>query len=276
MDRFRYGFLAIDPGLLQIKHGAKTVLAVVAALEIFHFAQSQVALYAGMSAGFLMQSTAGNARKMRQITMAAMGISSTLAVGLGSELSGQPWAKQALLVLAAFGAFYVRRWIPGKAMFPVFAFVLTLLATVQPGGASSALPMMGAIFTGFVSAFAVYFYVLPDESLHAFRHASNLFIYHLREAMRSRENIRDALRAMHRAVAFEEEERDHLGAHAPAECEAVLTVQYEALQVSTLLLDMGSDGTRHDESEQSAERFSRDYLKQVARQLRQAQSLIAN
>lgn len=274
MDRFRYGLLAIDPGLLQIKHGAKTVLAVVAALEIFHFAQSQVALYAGMSAGFLMQSTAGNARKIRQITMAAMGFSSTLAVGLGSELSGQPWAKQTLLLFAAFGAFYVRLWIPGKAMFPLFAFVLTLLATVQPGGAGSALPMMEAIFTGFVSAFVVYFYVLPDESLRAFRHASNLFLHQLREAMQDREKMRNALRSMHRAVAFEEEEQDHLGTHAPAECEAVLTAQYEALQVLTLLLDMYRDTMQHGPSEQSAERLSRDYLKQVATQLTHAQSLI--
>ena len=74
------------------------------------------------------------------------------------------------------------------------------------------------------------------------------------------------------ATAFEEEERDHLGMHAPPACEEILTAQYEALQVSTLLFDMERGATQQDESERSAERLSRDYLKQVAKQLKQTQS----
>ena len=274
LDRFRYLALAIDPGLLQIRHGAKTVLAVVIALEALRFGGSDLALYAGLSAGFLMQSTAGTARKTRQITMCAMGVASTIAVGIGSELSERQWPKEVLLVFAAFAAFYVRRWIHGRAMFPIFAFVLTLLATVQPGGAKAALPMMVAVFTGFISAFGVYFYVLRDESLHAFRHASDLFLFRLRRGLRSPREAQSDLRAMHRAVAFEEEEREHLGSLAPEICTAVLGYQYEALQVLILLLDIEKNAGCSGDSRASAARFSQEYLVQVVRSLERNRLLL--
>ncbi len=238
LNQIRYFLLAADPGLSQLRHGAKTVLAVVIALEAMRFLGSDVALYAGLSAGFLMQSTAGTARRTRQISMAAMGFVSTIAVGVGSELSGHAWMKELLLVAAAFAAFYVRRWIHGKAMFPVFAFILALLATVQPGGEKSALPMMVAVFSGFISAFCVYFYVLRDESLYAFRNAANLFRFRLQRGMQQPGAAQADLSVMHRAVAFEEEEREHLGGFAPPICETVLSHQYEALQVLILLFDM--------------------------------------
>jgi len=266
MDRFRYFVLAVDPGMMQLKHAAKTVLAVVIALEAFRFLQSREALYAGMGAGFLMQSTAGNERRTRQISMAYMGAASVIAVGLGSILSGQHVAKQLLLVGAAFAAFYVRRFIPGKAMFPMFAFVLTLLATVQPGGAGSALPMMLAISGGFVSAYAVYFYVLRDESLRAFRHAVDLFIFRLHHARAHPGNEQNDLLVLHRVVAFEEEERETLGGLAPEVCGAVLSSQYEALQVLIILYDIERQ-SEDDAAQASAIEFSNSYLDEVEKQL---------
>ncbi len=277
LDRFRYFLLAPDPGLQQLKHAAKTVVAVVIALEAFRFLHSQAALYAGMSAGFLMQSTAGATRRTRQISMAAMGVASTIAVGLGSELSGRQVAKEALLVAAAFGAFYVRRFIPGKAMFPMFAFVLALLATVQPGGAGSALPMMLAVFGGFASAYSIYFYLLPDESLRAFRHAADLFLFRLRHARRNPGNEQNDLRAMHKAVAFEEEEMETLGALAPVHCEALMTNQYEALQVLIVLFDVerhSAEGGGKSAAQEAAAKLSREYLAAVSRELRRVRELM--
>ena len=277
LDRFRYFVLAPDPGLQQLKHAAKTVVAVVIALEAFRFLHSQAALYAGMSAGFLMQSTAGTARRTRQISMAAMGAASTIAVGLGSELSGRHLAKEALLVAAAFAAFYVRKFIPGKAMFPMFAFVLTLLATVQPGGAGSALPMMVAVFGGFGSAYLIYFYVLRDESLRAFRHAADLFLFRLRHARRNPGNEQNDLRAMQKAVAFEEEEMEALGALVPVHCRAFLANQYEALQVLIVLFDVerhSADGGAKSAAQEAAEKLSRGYLTEIAKDLRQRRELM--
>ena len=272
LDRFRYVFLAGDPGLQQLKHAAKTVLAVVAALEAFRFAGSQVALYAGMSAGFLMQSTAGEERRTRQMTMAWMGFASTLAVGLGSELSAQHWAKQILLVGAAFAAYYVRRFIPGKAMFPLFAFVLTLLATVQPGGAGSTLPMMAAIFGGFVSAFLTYFYLLPDETPRAFRHAAELFLFRLQQARKREASAKVDLRAMHRAVVLEEEEQQHLGLREREVCSRLLTTQYDALQLLTLIVDM--QGQPPSPSRQKAWQLSHEYLAEIVGDLETQRELL--
>jgi len=149
LDWFRHFVLAADPGLVQLKQAAKTVLAVVIGLEAFRYFEGQVALYAGMSAGFLMQSTAGTARRTRQIAMAAMGLITTIFVGLGSELSARRWAKQVLLLQA------------------------DAAGNCAAGWARSAGPMMAAVLTGLCSAFLVYFFVLPDESLRAFRHASH-------------------------------------------------------------------------------------------------------
>jgi len=256
-----------------LKQAAKTVLAVVIGLEAFRYFEGQVALYAGMSAGFLMQSTAGRARRTRQIAMGAMGLITTIFVGLGSELSARHWAKQVLLVMAAFTAFYVRRFIPGKAMFPIFGFTLTLLATVQPGGARSAGPMMAAVLTGLCSAFLVYFFVLPEESLRAFRHAAQLFLFRLRHAQENPGAAEDDLRAMHRAVALEEEEREHLGELASEHCGTVLGSQYEALQVLVLLNDIGHQQSANGDQEKAA-RFSRDYLAQVTESLETQSDLL--
>ncbi len=275
LDRFRYFVLAPDPGLQQLKHAAKTVVAVAIALEAFRSLHSQAALYAGMSAGFLMQSTAGSTRRTRQLSMAAMGVASTIAVGLGSELSGQHGAKEALLVAAAFGAFYVRKFIPGKAMFPMFAFVLTLLATVQPGGAGGPFPMMLAVFGGFSSAYLIYFYVLPDESLRAFRHAADLFLFRLRHARRNPGNGQNDLRAMHKAVAFEAEEMEALGALVPSHCAAFLANQYEALQVLIVLFDVERHSAEcKSAAQEAAEKLCRGYLADVAKELRQSRELI--
>jgi len=273
IDRFRYFLLAADPGMMQLKHAAKTVLAVVIALEAFRFLHSQAALYAGMSAGFLMQSTAGNHRRTRQISMALMGAASTVAVGVGSELSGQHLAKELLLVAAAFAAFYVRRFIPGKAMFPMFAFVLTLLATLQPGGAGAALPMMTAVFGGFLTAFAVYFYLLPDESLRAFRHSVDLFVFRLQHARRNPGHEQGDLRVLHRAVAFEEEEREVLGRVACALCSQVLADQYEALQILIVLFDIEGQADS-GASQQMAARFTQDYLSEITSRLEQDRMLL--
>ena len=273
LTRLRYHLLAADPGLSQLKHGAKTVLAVVAALEALRFSGSALALYSGLSAGFLMQSTAGTARRTRQITMGAMGFASTIAVGIGSELSERQWAKQLLLVAAAFSAFYVRRWIHGKAMFPVFAFILTLVATVQPGGAKSAMPMMLAVFTGFLCAFAVYFYVLRDESLNAFRNAAALFLFRLGHAIKHPGKAQADLRVLHRALAFEEEEREHLGELAPAYCAEILDSQYEALQVLVLLFDIERSQATNASSLEAA-RFSRAYLDKVFQDLERREDLL--
>ena len=275
VDRFRYFVLVPDPGLHQLKHAAKTVVAVVIALEAFRFLHSHAALYAGISAGFLMQSTAGTTRRTRQISVAAMGVASTVAVGMGSELSGWPLAKELLLVAAAFAAFYVRKFIPGKAMFPMFAFVLTVLATVQPGGAGSALPMMVAVFGGFVSAYFVHFYLLPDESLRAFRHAADLFLFRLRHARRNPGKEQSDLRALHKAVAFEEEEMESLGDLVPDVCRALLAKQYEALQVLIIVVDAEHHSAdKKSAAQTAAEKLSRVYLAETAKELKQCRALL--
>lgn len=272
IDHIRYFLLSSDAGLSQLKHAAKTVLALVIALEVCRWMEPRGTLYAGLSAGFLMQSTAGSARRIRQISMASMGAASTLAVAVGSLLASNIWAKEALLVGAAFAAFYVRRFIPGKAMFPIFAFVLMLLATVQPGGTGRALTMMTAVAVGFASAYLVFFYVLPDGTTRAFRHAVDLFAFRA-SRIRADANRAANLRAMHQAVAFEEEEIETLPRAVAVRCRGVLTQQYEALQVLTILAELGPD---HEEepAQRAAREFGRAHLNEVVLLLRRERALL--
>ncbi|MDQ6676312.1 MAG: hypothetical protein M3Z09_03350 [Acidobacteriota bacterium] len=272
IDHIRYFLLASDPGLSQLKHAAKTVLALVIALEVCRWMEPRGTLYAGLSAGFLMQSTAGSARRTRQISMASMGAASTLAVAIGSLLASSAWAKEALLVAAAFAAFYVRRFIPGKAMFPVFAFVLMLLATLQPGGTGRAATMMTAVAVGFASAYIVFFYVLPDGTTRAFRHAADLFLFRATRIRADPSRAAD-LHAMHRAVAFEEEEMETLTPMAGVPCRAVLAQQYEALQVLTILAELGREYDE-DASQRAAREFGLVHLDEVLALLRQERALL--
>lgn len=158
-------------------------------------------------------------------------------------------------------------------MFPMFAFVLTLLATLQPGGAGAALPMMTAVFGGFLTAFAVYFYLLPDESLRAFRHSVDLFVFRLQHARRNPGHEQGDLRVLHRAVAFEEEEREVLGRVACALCSQVLADQYEALQILIVLFDIEGQADS-GASQQMAARFTQDYLSEITSRLEQDRMLL--
>jgi hypothetical protein len=132
---------------------------------------------------------------------------------------------------------------------------------------------MTAVFGSFLVAYAVSFYLLPVESFRAFRHSFDLFVFRLQHARRNPGHEQRDLRVLHRAVAFEEEEREALGSLAPALYSHVLADQYEALQILIVLFDIERQ-TDRGTSQQMAARFTQDYLTEITGRLEQDQVLL--
>lgn len=174
-----------DPGLLRLTQAFKTLAAVLIVLALFHSATLQTKLFGGIGAGFLMQCTSTGTRRRQQLTMSVTAICMIAAVGLGSGLSGHPRLQDALLVALAFIAFYVRRFLPDQNMFPVFGFVLCLLATALPAGWERARGEMLALAVAFPVAFGIFFYVAPPDRLRAFADALEMFFARSSEFLRS-------------------------------------------------------------------------------------------
>jgi hypothetical protein len=107
--------------------------------------------------------------------MILTGLAMMALVTLGGVLEGERLVREGLVVVIAFGAFYVRRFVPHRAGFTTFGFVLYVVSTVLPGGWSRVGEHLLAQAGGLAAAFVVFFFVLPRDLGRAFRHAVCLF-----------------------------------------------------------------------------------------------------
>ncbi len=150
--------------------------AVFLALLIFHWADVQTRLFAGMGAAFLMQCSSTGPRKRQMLTMIITGISMMVAVGLGSGLEAHKLAQDVLLAVVTFTVFYVRRFLPDQNMFPLFGFILFVLSTALPGGWARARMEMVAMAAGIPVTVAIYFFIYPHWPAVGFRDSLQLFL----------------------------------------------------------------------------------------------------
>ena len=124
-----------DPGRLRAIQAFKTVLAVVILIGLLHGAETETRIFGSIGGAFFLQCTSTGSRRRRQVTMALTAAATVAGVALGAGLAAEAWPRYVLLVAFAFAAFFCRRFLPDRGMFPVFGFVLTLLATAAPGPA---------------------------------------------------------------------------------------------------------------------------------------------
>lgn len=154
---------ASDPGLLRLIQAGKTVLAVILAFALFWKAPREARLFASIGAAFIMQCTPAGTRRLRQGAMLLSGCAMTLVVGIAAYLAPHPLFRDALIVVLAAVVFWVRRFLPGRDSFPIFAFTLSLIASELNGGPEGWAWEALAVASATGIAFVIFFYT-PSRS----------------------------------------------------------------------------------------------------------------
>jgi hypothetical protein len=170
--RLRTRLLESDPGWLRFSQAFKTVVAVAIAVALFSGSSRIGALFAGISAAFLMQCVDTGDRRRQQISMAATAAAILIVAPIGSALHGHLAAEAYLMIGWAAAVFYARRFLVGNGAFTLYSFTEVLLATALPGN-----PKLQFITAavGFGLAFPLRFYVWPPDEGRAFRDALRIF-----------------------------------------------------------------------------------------------------
>ena len=164
---------ASDPGLLRLRNAVKAAGALTVTLMVFRFLGPAQTLFAGIGSAVLVQCFSGESPREEQMkTMAASAVVMTLLTGLGAALRAHGLFQEMLVVAVAFGAHWVRSFIPGRPLFPIFGFVLVLLSTALGGSWTG---VMAAVGGGFPAAFVLRFFVWRRLKPQAFERAVTLF-----------------------------------------------------------------------------------------------------
>ncbi len=200
-----------------------------------------------------------------------MTAATAVIAGVENGLGSHALPKEVLLIGVAFAVYYVRQFIPGKAGFPLFGFTLSLIASIHPEDAARGSLHSMAVLSGGIAAYLVYFYVLPDETLGAFRHALQLFVYRSKLLLENPTEFKH-LPVLRNAVLFNQEETNRLCRFFP-DCQRFMNDQYEMLQVLTILVDMALE-KRGDAAWESAIQYCRGRATQLEQALVQDQNMI--
>jgi hypothetical protein len=138
------------------------------ALWMFRTASLPSRFLAALGAAFFLQATSPGTKRNQQLTMLCTGAASMLGVFATSMLARHILLQELLIIAISFLAFYVRRFLPDRAMFPIFGFVLSLLGTIFPGGWPRAAFDALAVGAGLLIAFVIGFVLFPQRPLFAF------------------------------------------------------------------------------------------------------------
>lgn len=237
-----------DPGYVRLKQATKSVVAVGVALLLYRHAQQQERLFAAIAVAFIMQCVSAGSSRRQQVTMIVSAAGMMIATGLGAGFSFSIWTQAAVLAVVAFACFYVRRFLPNGDLFPIYGFILCLIATELPGGWRWAAWEMLAVATGLPIAFALRFLVLPyDPRKAAVAAIDNLrvatarflaaLVRYLGGAQNDHDELADAQADVEAVVRFDQTLLDGLPVSVRGEAWVleILRHQYEVLQSLTLL-----------------------------------------
>jgi hypothetical protein len=174
-ERLWLAWEASDPDWLRLTQSLKTVLAVVLTMGIVYPVLAEDVFVSAIGAGFLMQCGEGATRRRQQLTMTVCGLALVLLAALGAAVSAHREAREALIIVVAFFTFYARRFVPRRPGFTAYAFVVCLLSTVLPGGASAAISHAEVLGIASGVAFLVFFYIRPPNPVRAFAAGTQIF-----------------------------------------------------------------------------------------------------
>lgn len=174
-----YNYLyAKDPAFIHLKHGVKTLIALVIVAAIMSPVDNRVAQFAaGFAAGFAMQGIRGD-NKMAQFKIMLLAIACYFtAYGLGTLVQQYPVAKAVALTTLGFFALYVRRFGPKFALFPIFVWIFCFLGALFPAptNLAAALQETFALIIGFTVAILVMLFVFPTNPRQFYLNNLNQF-----------------------------------------------------------------------------------------------------
>ncbi len=155
-----------DPGLSRAAHALKSVGGVGLAYLVIDALALPRMVFGLMAAAILSQCTVGNSGRQRKTSMAIAGFGGGLLAMIGSLASHHnPYAGYVWMVIVALSAYMAAglggRWV----VMPRFVTTLVIFGSVIPTSVEEIAAASLSYLIGFVSAFIVYFYVLPDHKL---------------------------------------------------------------------------------------------------------------
>ena len=177
MKNFYLFYIDTDPGYERLKQAFRTVLSVgVSVLLIYWWVGGAGPLLAGFSAGTFSICIEGRNRYQQMVSMVIAGIVIVLTVSLGTVLTHHANIFYLVFVIVCFIAFYVReKYGTRYTAFTISSLLLMMIAFNIPYEFEIFI-YPAVVLTGFIAAFIIYFYILPENSEFQFKHNFEVFL----------------------------------------------------------------------------------------------------
>ena len=178
MKKFYLFYIDTDPGYERLKQAFRTVLSVgVSVLLIYWWVGGAGPLLAGFSAGTFSICIEGRNRYQQMVSMVIAGLTIMSTVCLGTALTHHTLIYSFLFVIACFLAFYVREKYGSRYIaFPISSLLLMMMSFNIPYEFEIFIyPVV--VLTGFLTAFVIHFYILPENIELQFKHNFEIFLH---------------------------------------------------------------------------------------------------
>lgn len=170
---------AADPGRIRLKLATRTLLSAVAGGAAGFLLGPFSVILAVLAGLFCQMSIYGYNAKEKLLHGLVVTLTFCACYSLGTLSKNWTYAPDALLVIAAFAAFYCKRFGPSFAMFPIFSWIMIFMATIFKLPEKAAWMGVGGVALGCAIATVISLVILPERKLELFR---RLVIKHLHYA----------------------------------------------------------------------------------------------
>ena len=171
---------APDPAFLRLKMATRTIIAVIIAAAISIPLGKLSMITACLGALFLSIAIFGYSTKEKLKAAAIGGASIVAGYAIGIVCKQYFWISSPVLIIAAFLAFYVRRFGPKFAMFPIFSWMMIFIAIIFPLTQSQMWLSLSGVAISVLVAAIINVTILPEKRLSLFldNFASHLHLNH--------------------------------------------------------------------------------------------------
>jgi hypothetical protein len=178
MNKIYLYYIDHDPGYERLKQAVRTVFSVgVSVFLVYFWVGGAGPMLAGFGAGTLSICHDGRNKNQQMLSMLIAGIALIAAVCLGTVLTHYTKTYYLVFAAASFAAFYFREKCGSRYLsFPIFSLLMMMIAFNVPYEFEIFIyPAM--VLIGFLTAFIINFYILPENIGLQFEHNFEIFIY---------------------------------------------------------------------------------------------------
>lgn len=185
LNKLRARYWVIDPGYLNLKNAAKTILAILISLWLVRDEGVLTRAIACIASAVAIQGVAGNTFIARLVHIIIFDTVYFLTLALGFVVHNPPQLTAFVLVILGFAVNYIRRFGLEKSMVPMSIWILCFLASSLPLKENIPLNALGyGIGAGFLVSAIVALFIFPDNHLRLFIHNSNQFFHGLSSGLK--------------------------------------------------------------------------------------------